>query len=247
MTLLSAARASLAIDEIHVWTARLTDDPHASAGLMASLSAAERTRAAQLSFMHDRVRYIQAHGMVRQILGNYLDADPSMLSFARNRHGKPYLLRLGHDPNLEFNLSHSGDCCMLAVRLDRQVGIDVEKVRDLPQAMAIAKSYLNPAETSLLAALSETARRDSFFALWTRKEAMVKALGVGLAAKLSRLEFDLDPAGGGRLVARNGDQSVAPRWFIRRVDPFPGYVATIASARPIQSLRLQNWSHIDGV
>ena len=92
---------------------------------------------------------------------------------------------------------------MLAVRLDQPVGIDVEKIRDLPRGIDIAQTYFAPAESRALNRLRGTARRDAFFALWTHKEALVRALGLSLAPNLARLEFDLDPAGGPRLVARD--------------------------------------------
>jgi 4'-phosphopantetheinyl transferase len=239
-------RRGLSIGEIHVWAARLVDDHHAAADLLRVflpiLDQEERARAAQLSFERDRVRFIQAHGIVRQILANYSGADAATLTFARNRHGKPHLAPPANGPDLQFSVSHSGNYCMLAVRLDDAVGIDVEKVRDLPQAIDTAQSYFTPAENGLLAALQGTDQRDAFFALWTHKEAMVKGLGFCLAANLGRVEFDLDPAGGLRLVAWDGDQSVAQRWSILRLDPAPGYVAAVAGVHPIRSLTLQNWS-----
>jgi 4'-phosphopantetheinyl transferase len=211
--------------------------------LLRILGQEERARAAQLAFERDRVRFIEAHGMARQILAGYSDADAATLTFARNRHGKPYLVPRANGPDLQFSVSHSGNCCMLAVRLDHSIGIDVEKVRDVPQAMNIAQSHFTPAESRGLAALLGTARRDAFFVLWTHKEAAVKRLGIGLAANLGRAELDLDPVGGARLVAWDGDRSVAERWAIRRLDPAPGYVAAVASVHPVGSLTLQNWSH----
>ena len=130
---------------------------------------------------------------------------------------------------------------MLAVRLDHPIGIDVEQMRDLPGAIDIAQRYFTPAESRVLANLQRTARRDAFFALWTHKEAMVKGLGVGLANNLGRLEFDLDPVGGPRLMAWNGDRSVGQKWSVRRLDPAPGYVAAMASVSPIRSLKLRDW------
>jgi 4'-phosphopantetheinyl transferase len=234
-------RPGLSIGEIHVWTARLIDDRNATADLLRILGQEERTRAAEFSFERDRVRFIQAHGIVRQILANYSDADAATLTFLRNRHGKPYLVPRANGPDLQFSVSHSGNCCMLAVRLDHSIGIDVEKVRDLPQTMDIAQSYFTPAESRDLAALQGTVRRDAFFVLWTHKEAMVKGLGVGLAANLSCVEFDLNRVGGLRFVAWDGDRSIAQRWSIFRLDPAPDYVAAVASVHPIRSLTLQNW------
>ena len=232
----------LSIGEIHVWIVRLADDHHATADLVRILGQEERVRAAQFSFDCDRIRFIQAHGIVRRILSNYSDADASALTFARNRHGKPHLMPRMNGPNLQFSISHSGNYCMFAVRLDHPIGIDVEKVRDLPRATDIAQSYFRPAESRALAALKGTAQRNAFFALWTHKEAMVKGLGISMAANLGRLEFDLDPIGGLRLVEWDGDQSVAQGWSVLRLNPAPGYVAAVASAHPIRSLSWQHWS-----
>jgi 4'-phosphopantetheinyl transferase len=234
---------ALSIGEIHVWTARLVDEHHATADLLRILSREERTRAAQFAFERDRVRFIQAHGVMRQILSNYSDADAATLTFVRNHHGKPHLIPRANGPNLQFSVSHSSNCCMLAVRLDHSIGIDVEKVRDLPQAMNIVRSYFTPAEGRALAALRGTAQRDAFFAFWTHKEAAVKGLGISLAAHLGRIEFDLDPAGGLRLATWDGDQSVAKNWSIVHLDPAPGYVAAVAGAHPIRCLTLHNWCH----
>ena len=228
-------RPALSIGEIHVWTAHLVDEHRATADLLAILSGEESAQAAQFSFERDRMRFIQAHGIVRQILSNYLDADAATLVFARTHHGKPYLIPRANDPHLEFSVSRSSNCCMLAVQLDHSIGIDIEKVRDLPQAIDIVQSYFTPVESKALSALRGAARRDAFFALWTHKEAMVKGLGISLAAHLGRIEFDLDPIGGLRLVAWDRDQSVAQKWSVVRLDPAPGYVAAIASAYPIRA------------
>jgi 4'-phosphopantetheinyl transferase len=244
MSNLCVDRPGLSIGEIHVWTAHLVDEHRATADLLPILSREESAQAAQFSFERDRIRFIQAHGIVRQILSNYLDADAATLIFARTHHGKPYLIPRANGPHLEFSVSRSCNCCMLAVQLDHSIGIDAEKVRDLPQAIDIVQSYFTPAESKALSALRGAARRDAFFALWTHKEATVKGLGISLAAHLGRIEFDLDPIGGLRLVAGDGDQSVAQKWSIVRLDPAPGYVAAVASPRPIRCLTLYNWNHI---
>jgi 4'-phosphopantetheinyl transferase len=235
-------RLGLSDGDVHVWTAHVGEGDRAAADWWRILDRQERTRAAQFSFERDRLRFIEAHGIVRRILAEYCDADAATLIFARNRHGKPSLVPRTKGPHLQFSVSHSGNCCMLAVALERSIGIDVEKVRDLPQAIDIAQGYFTPAEAGALAVLPGTVRRDAFFALWTHKEAMVKALGVGLATNLARVEFDLDERGELRLAAWNGDRSVARKWSTFRLDAAPGYVAAIASVYRIRSLTLQNWN-----
>ena len=242
MTRQHVDRPRLSSGDIHVWTARLVDDPHATAGMMSLLDQEERERAAQFSFERDRLRFIQAHGIVRQILSHYCDVDAAQLTFARNHYGKPLLVPQASGPQLQFSLSHSGDSCLLAVGLDHAIGIDVEKVRDLPPAMDIAQSYFTPAESRALAVLQGTARRDAFLSLWTHKEAMVKGLGVSLAANLGRLELAFDAGGALRLVAWCGDQSIAQRWSVRSLDTAPDCVAAVASVRPIRVLTLGDWN-----
>ena len=149
-----ADRPGLASGEIHVWTARLSDDHHAISDSLWLLSGEERARAAQFAFEHDRVRFIQTHGIVRRILADYCGADGATLGFASNRHGKPYLIPQAASPNLQFSVSHSGDCCMLAVQRDHAVGVDVEKLRDLPQAMDIVQSYFTPSGKQSLGCLA---------------------------------------------------------------------------------------------
>jgi 4'-phosphopantetheinyl transferase len=228
--------AGLSMGEIHVWRAGLVDDRRVTAALLPLLSREERARAAQFAFEHDRMRFIQAHGSVRQILSGYLEADAATLAFACNRNGKPCLVPQAHGPKLQFSVSHSSDCCMLAVRLDHPIGIDVERLRDLPRAIDIAQTYFAPAECRALNDLRATAQRDAFFALWTHKEATVKALGVSLAANLARVEFDLDQLGGPRLAAWDGDPAVAQRWSVLRLAAAPGYVAALATVHPIGSV-----------
>jgi 4'-phosphopantetheinyl transferase len=237
----AADRAGLSVGEIHVWTAHLMEDHRVTAALQPLLSRGERARAAQLSFEHDRMRFIQAHGRVRQILSEYSKADAATLAFARNRNGKPCLVPQANGPTLQFSVSHSGDCCMIAVRLDEPIGVDVERVRDLARAIDIAQTYFAPAERRALNALRGTAQRDAFFALWTHKEATVKALGISLGGNLARVEFDLDQVGRPRLAAWDGDQAVVQHWSVRRLAGAPGYAVALATAKPIGTIVRKTW------
>jgi 4'-phosphopantetheinyl transferase len=227
-----------------VWTVRLADGHRATADLLRLLDQKERARAMQFTFEWDRTRFIQAHGIARLILARYSGSEPATLTFACNRHGKPYLVPRAHGPNLQFSMSRSGYLCMLAVGLDHSIGVDVEKLRELPLAMDVARKYFTPAESRALAALQGTSRRDAFLVWWTHKEAIIKGMGISLAADLGRVELDFDPAGRLRLAARDS-RSFAEGWSYLRLDGVPGHVAALASAHPIRSLMLQNWNQPD--
>jgi 4'-phosphopantetheinyl transferase len=165
---------ALRAGEVQVWELPLDRPPPHAADL---LDAAERDRAQRFVHALHRNRYIAAHAWTRRILARHLGCAPQALRFARAAHGKPRL----HDSQVQFNLSHCGDVALLALALDTAVGVDVEAVRpDLPDA-ALAQGVLTAAELHAWQRLPATRRAAAFFACWTRKEACLKALGLGLA------------------------------------------------------------------
>jgi 4'-phosphopantetheinyl transferase len=235
----SADPASLRQGEIHVWTAQLLDDDDVAAGLIGVLDEDEKARAARFRFAQHRRHFVQSHGMMRRVLAAYAGIDAAALTFRYNPHGKPSLAHPAHD--LHFSLSHSADCCMLAIRRGNPIGIDVEQLRDLPDVLDVARRQFTRSESQLLSRLPAAARRDAFFALWTQKEAIVKALGGSLADYLDRLEFDLGPAGGVRLVSRDGDRSVGDQWSVVRIDCPRGYAAAMATCHGFRELAHFAW------
>ena len=228
---------SLPEGEIHVWTAQLLDDDAVAAELIGVLDEDEKARAARFRFAQHRRRFVQSHGMMRRVLAAYAGIDAAALRFRYNPHGKPSLAPAGHD--LHFSLSHSADCCMLAIRRGDPIGIDVEHLRDLPDALDVARRQFTRSESQLLSRLDAAARRDAFFALWTQKEAIVKALGGSLADYLDRLEFDLGPAGGVRL--KSGYQSAGDQWSVVRIDCPRGYAAAMATCHGFRELAHFAW------
>jgi 4'-phosphopantetheinyl transferase len=118
--------------------------------------------------------------------------------FERGEHGKPYLPGSG----LHFNMSDSGDVALYAVALDMEVGVDVERIRDI-DTRAIASRFLPAAEAGAVS----TDPAD-FFRIWTRREAYLKCIGIGLGAI--------------------GEEIPSVGWFIADLDPAPGYAGAVA-------------------
>ena len=173
--------AALGPDEIHVWTIDLGAPRYA--GRAALLTGEDLERAARFVFERDRARFVAARAALREILAGYTGLDPLELPILRNAHGKPYFDFPGAPG---FNLSHSGDIGMLAVGRAAAIGIDVES-RELPRdARDLAASVFSPEERDALHCVADDALDEAFFTCWTRKEALLKALGTGLT---------LDPAG----------------------------------------------------
>ncbi len=227
--------------EIHVWTAAFIDDDSLTGSRLALLDDDERTRAARLVQLRHRMRFIQFRAFARQVLGGYLDIPAAEVRLGIGRHGKPHLVRGAKHPEIHFNISHSGDRCVLAARLGYAVGIDIEEVRELPGAADIARRHFTRAEAEALACLDGEARRNAFFALWTHKEAAVKALGASLAANLHRLEFALDRCGHPRLVSYDATLPAPDGLWVRPLEAPPGSVAALAGLRPCATIVSYAW------
>ena len=139
------------------------------------LSADERERAARFVFDVHRRRFVAARASLRRVLALCLDRDPAGLSFEYTDRGRPSL-RLASHPDFDFNLAHSGDLALLALS-SRTVGIDVEQLREIPNGLEIARRFFSPREVVALKHLTENERRGGFVNAWTRKEALIKAVG----------------------------------------------------------------------
>ena len=184
-------RASLAL-----WRFEL--DQHVPAAAHARLSAEELARSARFVFARDRQRYVAAHAALRQVLTQHLSnldqATTDSLVFVTGRHGKP---ALAAPMRLHFNLSHSYGVGVVAISEDCELGIDVEQVRPMTDAAAMASAYFTPAEQAALAACGaehgESARDRAFLICWTRKEACLKALGIGLYLATHGFEVGVSP------------------------------------------------------
>jgi len=187
-----------------------------------SLSADESQRAARFHFKADRDRFIVAHGCLRGILARYLHCEPGQLSFFTGEYGKPALV----DKKIDFNLSHSGDYALVAIAHERKAGIDVECIRQDIEIENIADRYFSPREVSELMALPPEQRATAFFNCWTRKEAYIKAHGLGLSLPLDSFDVSLDePA---VLRATRPDPSQAARWTLLSLEVDSNYAGALA-------------------
>jgi len=162
-----------------------------ASGDLSLLSTSERARAGRLKRPQDRKRSLQAHCAIRRILAFQLGRDPRHIEFDATAFGKPFLSRPAQD--LQFNLSHSGQHGLIAVAKDRPVGVDIEVRRPIGDLLAIALQIATPHEAKLLKQLAAGQAHSAFFELWTRKEAVIKALGCGFSIDPRELEVGIGP------------------------------------------------------
>ena len=174
-------------------TARLDAEPEAVRESSALLSEAERHRARRLSFERDRRRFTVARARLRQLLGERLGARPESVELVYGEHGKPVLSQRFSASGLHFNVSHCDDVAVYAFSSGREIGIDIESVRAIPDADEIAKRFFSRREYETYLALDPLDKPLGFFNCWTRKEAFIKALGDGLRYPLDCIEVSLAP------------------------------------------------------
>lgn len=205
-----------------VWHVDLAMDPVRLDLCRTVLDGSESDRADRFLRAEDRARYVASHAALRLIIATALDLDPAEVRVAPGPGGKPELVGAGRG-RLAFNLSHSRDRAMVGLTPGVAVGVDIEARRPMPDADRIARTHFAPDEADALAALPPDAVGSAFFGLWTRKEAVVKALGTGLSLPLDRFSVTVPPAPPRLLRLERGGA-----WTLATVDPGPGYAATVA-------------------
>ena len=235
------AQPDLSTGAMHVWRASVDVPVTHLARLTTMLSEDELARAERIHHGTARRRFMAARAILRTILARYLAIDPSALRFEAGAHGKPTLAT--SPPNrLQFNVSHSGELAMYAVRSEQPVGIDVEETRTDFEWQGSAGICFSPTETATLRALSPAAQRTGFFSCWTRKEAFVKARGDGLLAPLQDFDVSFGPDQPPRVLATRGDLADSTGWWLRDCHPAAGYLATVASKGPLERLEQWTWN-----
>lgn len=208
-------------DSIEVWRIGLATAADLDASF-ALLDADEQARAQRFRFPEHRRRFIVAHAAVRRILARCLDTAPQAIEFVRNAHGKPFLK--GRAVPI-FSLSHSHELALCAVAEGGELGVDIEHCRELPHA-ELAQRFFAPDEVAALAALPVDRQTDGFFACWSRKEAYIKAKGLGLSLPLDAFAVSIDDDAA--LRHSHHAPTDAARCRLWEVPVAPGYRAALA-------------------
>jgi 4'-phosphopantetheinyl transferase len=203
-----------------------------------ALSADELQRASRFHFEKDRHRYLLAHASLRDILARYLQCEPRVLIFSASEYGKPFLA--GRD--VQFNLSHSGDIALIAVTRGRRIGVDVEQIRADVEIEKLASRYFSPREVSELMVLHPEEQIIGFYNCWTRKEAYIKAQGMGLSLPLDSFDVSLAPGEPAILRATRPDTSEAARWSLHSFAIEPNYIAALAVEGDGLEIRFWDWN-----
>jgi 4'-phosphopantetheinyl transferase len=229
-------RLELGEAEIHVWRASLDFGGNLLRQMETSLAPDELARANRFHFQRDRNSFVATRGVLRDLLGRYLDRSPAELEFDYSPRGKPCLRATPLGRSVPFNVSHSHGLALLAFAPGRHVGVDVELIRRDFACEEIAKRYFSPQEVAELDALPPSSRAEGFFLCWTRKEAYVKARGEGLHIPLDSFHVSLSP---GRPVSLQSSDS--SHWVLRSLRPDPQFAGAVVGKGSDWQLRCWDW------
>jgi 4'-phosphopantetheinyl transferase len=223
-------------NEVHVWRVHLIARESSLARFYALLSEQERERAHRFRFEHLSQHFTIAHGALRALLGRYLSISPELIRFDEGRHGKPELSE--NTTTLRFNISHSSSLAALAFTAGRDVGVDIEAIRPVPEMADIARRYFSREEAIDLMHTAPDVRAQNFFRIWTRKEAFIKAIGDGLSFPLDCFAVSFRPEEEARLTHLRGDPGAARSWQLQGFEPAQGFAGALAYGGTRVHLRL---------
>jgi 4'-phosphopantetheinyl transferase len=222
--------SSLSADEVHLWAVALDAAQFPATNFAEVLSPDEHARARAFVTDKPRQAFAISRAALRNILGRYLNAAPRDLAIATHRSGKPQLA----SGDLRFNLAHSGSLALIAVTRGCEIGVDVEWLRPIEHARQIAARSFHANEQAAIHAAADVELPDVFLRCWTRKEAVLKAIGVGLGYPLDAFDT-LTRTSPVCLTIPATVSLPAARCWLSDVDPSCDYlaaVATLAAKRP---------------
>ncbi|CAN5329493.1 4'-phosphopantetheinyl transferase superfamily protein [soil metagenome] len=204
-----------AATEVHLWSFDC-NAPHDDSVLCIE----EKARAARYTIDAPRQEFIAGRATLRTVLGKYLACKPVAIAFTVSAGGKP---AIRDHSDLHFNVTHSGGRGLIAIATS-PVGVDIEQLRPVPNAAGLVQRFFTPEEQRQFALLPEDQKLAGFFKGWTGKEALLKAVGVGLAG-VEQVAVDLDPAQPARVIRFDGNSM---NWQLKTWMFREGYLASVA-------------------
>lgn len=234
------ANPTLGAGAVHIWCIdlnRRSSAEYHELGIL--LSEDEWARARKFRLERDRRRYIVGRGLLRRLLGYYLDQAPERLRFQCQEWGKPTLEDDAGLETLHFNLSHSAGVALYALSRVGAVGVDIEHIAPFAELDDLAERHFSLQELVDLRSIAATDRCAAFYRCWTRKEAFVKAIGQGLSWPLKSFSVSLLPGEPALLYSVRGEPRAPAAWSLHDLEPAPGMAAAVAIEGRVS--RVEEW------
>jgi 4'-phosphopantetheinyl transferase len=222
---------SLNPDEVHVWIFDLTHQQISTTYLIQFLSQEEQRKANSYKFDGDKQLFLARRGILRKLIARYIGLDEADIRYSENPYGKIFIP--GH--RLNFNISHSQKKIALAFTLNKDIGVDIEQVRPLPDFPQLVDRWVSKKEKDGLLQLPIASQLEAFFHVWTQKEAFIKTEGKGLVDSLQDFSVSVDPTKPAKLIENKNSNSNI--WKIESFIPEPNWrVAVCIKAKRKQKV-----------
>ncbi len=217
---------------LHLWRVRLSDSPNLQTH---GLSDQEQVRAMQFKNDKDRQRFTVRRLALRRLLARYNRTSPQDIEFRHTKHGKPIAFDVRNHSLLPFSASSRDRIALIAFGFTA-LGVDVENTRRDLEIHTIASQFFHPGEASGIQAIPEALQRDAFFSCWTRKEAYIKAIGLGLHQPLNSFRVSLSKDTP-ELIWRDASIDDAQEWTLWSIMPADGYIGALIHTSEIHTIR----------
>ena len=181
---------NLAADELHIWRAKVSENIDNLAHYRCLLSQDEQEKASLFHFVEDKYRYIIARGILKTLIGEYINSAARSIPLRYSEYGKPYLNINNISKVLKFNLSHANDVIIYGFTKNIDVGVDIEFVNDKLNIYELAPYFCTQEEYEVMLKLPEKQKSAYFYKLWVLKEAFIKSIGLGLSYDLKDISID---------------------------------------------------------
>jgi 4'-phosphopantetheinyl transferase len=218
-------------DEVQIWQVPLANSAPESAWRI--LAHDEIAAARRFHFDRDRDRYVSCRAELRRLLSSATSTPAEKIRLACHPYGKPYLAENPH--GLRFNVSHSIDIALIAIAMNSEVGVDIERINPDVDHHALAARFFTPAERQFLATVDIAAQQEAFYHCWTRKEAWMKAVGCGLSRPLE--QFDVASSLGNPITRVHQPQD-RTTWLMLELRPEPQTIGALVVEPTINTVRL---------
>lgn len=219
---------SLTTGAVHVWRVDLEQPENVLERFRGVMDVEEIDRANRFHFEKHRRHFITGRGFLRHVLARYVNANPEAVKFSYGAYGKPSV------SGLQFNMSHSHNVGILALAENRELGVDVEHIRADFATEDIARRFFSRAEVEGFNSLPVNERVAAFFRCWTRKEAYIKAIGLGMSQPLDEFDVTLRPEEPATLLYAKEDD--AARWEMSDLDVGPDYAGAVIVEAPVSKI-----------
>lgn len=231
-------KPSLPEKTIHFWYCNFDNNREQLEAHYTLLSKDEKERSSKFKFEKDRECYVLSRGILRCLLGNYLNVKPEDIKFKYTSYGKPLL---NFESDLKFNISHSGNMAAFAFFKNQEIGVDIERIKDDFDVLELAQNFFSTKEIEVLKNQPKKDLNTAFFRCWTRKESFIKAEGSGLSFPLDKFTVSLVHNKPAELLETQWNLKEKDEWQLFSFIPSEAYIAAVAVKNEVVSISHYNW------